>query len=99
MLRARGLGAALTMIRKKSVGRLAHKEKFMYLCIVKRKELETLKNKAMTKELEERIERKKRMIRQFVETSRLLGMADDDIEKRLDLMLEDLNKLMGQREK
>lgn len=71
----------------------------MYLCIVKRKELETLKNKAMTKELEERIERKKRMIKQFVEISRRIGMTDSDMEKRLDLMLEDLNKLIGQREK
>lgn len=77
----------------------AHKEKFMYLCIVKRKELETLKIKAMTDELEERIERKKRMIKQFVEISRRIGMTDSDMEKRLDLMLEDLNKLMRQREK
>ena len=71
----------------------------MYLCIVKRKELETLKIKAMTDELEERIERKKRMIKQFVEISRRIGMTDSDMEKRLDLMLEDLNKLMRQREK
>lgn len=52
----------------------------------------------MSKELEERIEKKKRMIDDFVKLSKVLGMSDKATEQRLDAMLEDLSKLMKQRD-
>lgn len=56
-----------------------------------------LKPKEMEKELEERIERKKRMLSQFVELSEKLGMNEEARQKRIDIMLDDLLKLMKQR--
>ena len=52
----------------------------------------------MNEELEERIERKKKMIADFLEISERLGMKTKEREKRIDAMLEDLSKLMKQRE-
>lgn len=52
----------------------------------------------MDKELEERIKRKKKMIAQFLELSEKLKMKPKAREKRLDAMLEDLKKLMNERQ-
>lgn len=52
----------------------------------------------MNEELEERIERKKKMLADFLELSERLGMKTEEREKRIDAMLEDLSKLMKQRE-
>lgn len=52
----------------------------------------------MDKELEERIKRKKKMIVQFLELSEKLKMKPKAREKRLDAMLEDLKKLMNERQ-
>ena len=52
----------------------------------------------MSKELEERIERKKRQIEDFINLSEKLGMRTEAKERRLDAMLEDLSKLMKQRD-
>ena len=52
----------------------------------------------MNEELEERIERKKKMIADFIEISEKLGMKSKAREKRLDAMLEDLKKLMEKRD-
>lgn len=52
----------------------------------------------MNEELEERIERKKKMIEQFIELSEKLKMKPSSWQKRLDAMLDDLSKLMKQRD-
>ena len=52
----------------------------------------------MDKELEERIERKKKMIADFIEISEKLKMKQKAREKRIDAMLEDLKKLTDKRE-
>lgn len=51
----------------------------------------------MDKELEERIERKKKMIADFIRIAERLGMNNEEREKRIDTMLEDLSKLLKQR--
>ena len=52
----------------------------------------------MSKELEERIERKKKMIAQFIELSERLKMKPKARQKRIDAMLDDLSKLMKERD-
>ena len=52
----------------------------------------------MNEELEERIERKKKMIAQFIELSERLKMKPKARQKRIDAMLDDLSKLMKQRD-
>jgi hypothetical protein len=52
----------------------------------------------MVEELEERIERKKKMIADFLELSERLKMKPKAREKRIDAMLEDLKKLMDERQ-
>ena len=56
-----------------------------------------LKSNVMDNELEERIERKKKMIADFIKISERLKMKPKAREKRLDAMLEDLKKLTDQR--
>lgn len=51
----------------------------------------------MDDELEERIERKKRLIADFIKISEELGMKPKAREKRIDAMLEDLQKLIEKR--
>lgn len=51
----------------------------------------------MDDELEERIERKKRLIADFIKISDELGMKPKAREKRIDAMLEDLQKLIEKR--
>lgn len=51
----------------------------------------------MDEELEERIERKKRLIADFIKISEELGMKPKAREKRIDAMLEDLQKLIEKR--
>ncbi len=51
----------------------------------------------MDEELEERIERKKRLIADFIKISEELGMKPKAREKRVDAMLEDLQKLIEKR--
>jgi len=55
------------------------------------------KSNVMDDELEERIQRKKKMIAEFLKLSEKLKMKPKAREKRLDAMLEDLKKLMDQR--
>lgn len=52
----------------------------------------------MSKELEERIERKKKQLAEFIAISEKLNMKNKERQKRIDAMLEDLSKLMRQRE-
>lgn len=52
----------------------------------------------MDKELEERIERKKKMIADFVELSEKLKMKPKARQKRIDAMLDDLSKLLKQKD-
>lgn len=52
----------------------------------------------MSKELEERIKQKKKLIADFIKLSQALGMGQREREKRLDTMLSDLSKLMKQRD-
>lgn len=52
----------------------------------------------MDEELEERIERKKKMIADFIEISEKLKMKPEARQKRIDAMLEDLSKLMKERD-
>lgn len=51
----------------------------------------------MDEDLEERIERKKRLIADFIKISEELGMKPKAREKRIDAMLEDLQKLIEKR--
>lgn len=51
----------------------------------------------MDEELEERIEKKKRLIADFIKISEELGMKPKAREKRIDAMLEDLQKLIEKR--
>lgn len=52
----------------------------------------------MSKDLEERIEKKKRQLADFIRLSKALGMNETDRQQRIDLMLDDLSKLMAQRD-
>ena len=52
----------------------------------------------MDNELESRIERKKKMIADYITTAEKIGMKGKAYEKRLDAMLEDLKKLIDQRD-
>lgn len=69
----------------------------MYLCLVFRKRSLTIKNKQMNKELEERIERKKKAIADYMRVAKALGFSKEDIDKQVDIFLSDLSKLMKQR--
>lgn len=51
----------------------------------------------MDKELEERIERKKQYISDYLELSKRFGYSQERIEKTVDMLLEDLSKLMKMR--
>lgn len=51
----------------------------------------------MTKELEERIERKKRQIADLLKIAKKVGLSSQDLEIRIDSLLEDLQKLKKQR--
>lgn len=71
----------------------------MYLCsVIINKMFNPLKTETMDEELEERIERKKKMIDDFLRLSEKLGMKPKAREKRVDAMLEDLKKLMDKRQ-
>lgn len=52
----------------------------------------------MSKELEDRIERKKETISNFLKLAKAMNMSQEEIDKRLDMFLEDLAKLMKQRD-
>lgn len=52
----------------------------------------------MSKDLEERIEKKKRQLADFIRLSKALEMNASDRQQRIDLMLDDLSKLMAQRD-
>lgn len=51
----------------------------------------------MNEELEELINRKKQEIADYLRLSETLKLNGTTIEKRLDMMLDDLNRLMKQR--
>lgn len=70
----------------------------MYLCnVIRKQDVKPFKTSKMNEELEERIERKKKMIADFIELSEKLGMKTKAREKRIDAMLEDLKKLTDKR--
>lgn len=52
----------------------------------------------MNEELEKEIEKKKKLISQFVKLSEDLGMKKEAREKRIDAMLDDLSKLLKKRD-
>lgn len=52
----------------------------------------------MSKELEERIERKKKMIADYRELAKSLGIPQSEIDRKTDMLLEDLYKLMQERD-
>jgi hypothetical protein len=49
------------------------------------------------KELEERIERKKKVIDDYLNLAPKLGIDSKTIERTLDMMLEDLSKMLKER--
>ena len=51
----------------------------------------------MSKELEERIEKKKQMLRDYLRLSEQWKFKKEDIERMTDMDLDDLNKLMKER--
>ena len=51
----------------------------------------------MSKELEERIEKKKQMLRDYLRLSEQWKFKKEDIERMTDMYLDDLNKLMKER--
>lgn len=84
---------------KKVYVKLAHIKNYMYLCnVIIKKMFNPLISETMSKELEERIKRKKKMIADFLELSEKLKMKPKAREKRIDAMLEDLKKLMNERD-
>ena len=56
-----------------------------------------IKTKRMSKELEERIEKKKQMLRDYLRLSEQWKFKKEDIERMTDMYLDDLNKLMKER--
>lgn len=52
----------------------------------------------MSKELEERIEKKKKMIADFRKVAKSLGYPDTYIEEKTDMFLNELSKLMKERD-
>ena len=54
--------------------------------------------KKMNEESEERIKRKKRQIQDLDYYTKKLGMEEAEREKRIDALLEDLKKLMNERD-
>lgn len=69
----------------------------MYLCSVISKQDIHFKIKIMNEELEELINRKKQEIADYLRLSETLKLNGTTIEKRLDMMLDDLNRLMKKR--
>lgn len=67
----------------------------MYLCIVISKQSVKLKSiKTMNEELEQEIERKKKLISDYLRIAPKIGIDEATIQKQTDLMLDDLLKLM-----
>lgn len=52
----------------------------------------------MSKELEERIERKKKLIADYRKFAKSLGIPQAEIDRKTDMFLEDLYKLMKERD-
>lgn len=71
----------------------------MYLCIVIIKMSNPLNSENMNEDLEERIERQKKKISDYLRIAPVIGISKKDMDKQIDLMLEDLSKLIKQREK
>lgn len=55
------------------------------------------KRKDMIKELEERIERKKKEIADYLRLAKALGFSEQAIDRQVDVLLSDLSKLMKER--
>lgn len=51
----------------------------------------------MSKELEERIERKKQMLSDYLRFAEQWNFKTEDVEKMTDIFLDDLNKLIKER--
>lgn len=51
----------------------------------------------MSKELEERIEKKKQMLRDYLRLAEQWNFKTEDVEKMTDMFLDDLNKLIKER--
>lgn len=71
----------------------------MYLCIVIIKMYNPLNSENMNEDLEERIERQKKKISDYLRIAPVIGISKKDMDRQVDLMLEDLSKLVKQREK
>lgn len=71
----------------------------MYLCIVIIKMYNPLNSENMNEDLEERIERQKKKISDYLRIAPVIGISKKDMNRQVDLMLEDLSKLVKQREK
>lgn len=52
----------------------------------------------MSKELEERIKRQKKMITDFAEISEKIGMSHEERDKRINILLDDLKRLMNEED-
>ena len=52
---------------------------------------------AMQDDLENEIERKKKLIEDFLRIAKFTGLSQKEIEKRLDYLLDDLSRLMKKR--
>lgn len=72
----------------------------MYFCIVIKNKMYHLRQQAMTnEELEKEIEKKKKDISDYLAIVKLLNVTKEEKERQLNIMLDDLSKLMEQKKK
>ncbi|MBQ6203616.1 MAG: hypothetical protein IJK46_05925 [Prevotella sp.] len=59
--------------------------------------MSNFKNEEMDEELEREIEKRKKLISDYLKIAPKIGIDEATIQKQTDLMLEDLSKLMKKR--
>lgn len=69
----------------------------MYLCGVIIKYVQLKTRKMTDKEIEELIEKKKRNISDYLMIAEKLNLDKKTVEKQIDMMLEDISRLMKKR--
>ena len=85
---------------KKVYVKFVYIKNYMYLCsVIIKKMCNPLNSVEMNEDLEERIERQKKKISDYLRIAPVIGISKEDMERQTDLMLKDLSKLMKQREK
>lgn len=74
-----------------------YNQKIMYLCRVIKNKVLTLKKRFMDNELEKEIERLKQKLADYLRIARLIKPRQEEYERQIDMMLDDLSKLLKQR--